>query len=69
MEHVRLERVEERIAWLERHVVEQDKAVLELSDEVRRLRQELLVIRERSAGTAAAGGEEPLPHNERPPHY
>jgi len=69
MEHARLERVEERIAWLERHVVEQDKAMLELSDEVRRLRQELILMRERLAGAAAAGGDEAPPADERPPHY
>lgn len=67
---VRLGRLEERLAWFERHVTEQDKAMMELSELVERLRREVLTLRERSAGsgltsdgTGAAGGEE------RPPHY
>jgi SlyX protein len=67
---VRLGRLEERLAWFERHVTEQDKAMMELSELVERLRREVLTLRERSAGSGltsdsagAAGGEE------RPPHY
>lgn len=60
----RIARAEERIAWLEKHVGEQDKAMLELADELKRLRQALLTLRER-----AEGGVPPLDPNERPPHY
>lgn len=59
-----MERAEERIAWLERHVTEQDKVVLQLGDEVARLRKELVLLRERQVQAAP-----PLDPNERPPHY
>jgi SlyX protein len=67
MEPARLERVEERIAWLERHVVEQDKAVLELADEVQRLKRELASLRDRVAEPERSAS--PTPVEERPPHY
>ncbi len=61
-------RLEERLAWFERHVTEQDKAMMELSDLVERLRREVLALRERgAAGGSGAGGLEPA--DERPPHY
>jgi SlyX protein len=60
----RMERAEERIAWLERHVGEQDKVMLQLADDLARLRKELVQLRERSATGAA-----PLDPDERPPHY
>ena len=61
-------RLEERLAWLERHVVEQDKVMLELSDDITRLRRELLILRDRvpSGGSMA---EPDNSANERPPHY
>ena len=60
-------RLEERLAWLERHVTEQDKAMLEMSDDLIRLRRELLVLRDR---LPSGGGDEPdMSANERPPHY
>jgi SlyX protein len=61
-----LRRVEEKIAYLERHVVEQDKAMLELSDEIARLRLEMRQLRAQRAPQSS--GEE-LPVDERPPHY
>lgn len=61
-----LRRVEEKIAYLERHVVEQDKAMLELSDDLARLRLELRQLRAQRAPQSS--GEE-LPADERPPHY
>lgn len=64
----RLNRLEERLAWLERHVLEQDKAMLEMSDAAARLRKELLVIQGRLA-SASSGGEGDAPLDERPPHY
>ena len=67
----RLQRLEEKIAYLERHVTEQDKAMLELTDQLVALRRELAGMRDRAgrgSGAATAGGEDDLPH-ERPPHY
>jgi SlyX protein len=62
-----IRRLEEKIAYLERHVTEQDKAMLELADDVARLRRELKTLRERPAG--AAGSREDAEPEERPPHY
>jgi len=62
----RLQILEEKIAYLERHVTEQDKVMLEFSEEITRLRRELLVMRERAA---AAGNATDAPMQERPPHY
>jgi len=64
MDETRLERLEERLAWLERHVVEQDKAMLEQSETLDRLTRELITLRER-----AENAPSPLDANERPPHY
>lgn len=66
-----IRRLEEKIAYLERHVTEQDKAMLELAEELAALRRELLRWRERTASTGGAGGVD-LPGDpaaERPPHY
>ena len=60
-------RLEERLAWLERHVVEQDKAMLEMSDDIIRLRRELHALRDRQ--TPGDSGESGSPSDERPPHY
>lgn len=68
----RLDYIEERLAWLERHVVEQDKAILEYSRELDRLRAEVKRLSERAASTladGAAGGASASPADERPPHY
>lgn len=61
----RIERLEERLAWLERHVVEQDKAMLALSETNDRLRRELEMMRLRAASEPSG----PAPAEERPPHY
>jgi SlyX protein len=68
----RVLRLEEKVAYLERHVTAQDKVMLELSDALARLRAELRQQRERSADAAGGGpghrdgGEL---RDERPPHY
>ena len=62
-----LQPLEERITWLQRHVVEQDKAMLELGDELARLREEMKAVRERLAGLDEGTG--PIAPDERPPHY
>jgi SlyX protein len=65
-------RLEEKIAYLERHVTEQDKVMLEISEEVARLKWELKRMNDRIAGLTASGaagssdtGALELP----PPHY
>jgi SlyX protein len=64
----RVERLEERLAWIERHVTAQDKAMLELHEELARLNREVAQLRARSEqGTAGPG--ESLPTGDRPPHY
>lgn len=66
----RLNRIEERIAWLERHVIQQDRAMLELGEENARLRKELTAIRGRvSTGPLPGEGDPGQLSNERPPHY
>jgi SlyX protein len=62
-----VKRLEEKIAFLERHVTEQDKAMLELADDLSRLRRELKSLRERIVGGSGDGGA--MPAEERPPHY
>ena len=60
-----IHRLEEKIAYLERHVTEQDKAMLEMADAIKRLNREVKTLREREAG----GGGEESAAEERPPHY
>jgi SlyX protein len=63
--------LQEKIAFLERHVVEQDKAMLELSEAVTRVRREFLQLRLQLAPGRGAEREETSPDagDERPPHY
>ncbi|WP_438480956.1 SlyX family protein [Oleiharenicola lentus] len=64
---VRLTRLEERYAHLQRHQTEQDKAMLALSEEVSRLRKEVKLLQARAQ---TGGGEgESFPTDEKPPHY
>lgn len=63
-----LRTLEEKIAYLERHVTEQDKAMLEFSDQLARLRRELKGLRERLP-TGAGGPTDEEPADQRPPHY
>jgi len=63
-----LKRLEEKIAYLERHVVEQDKAMLEFAEDLARLRREVKSLREPQSGGASGEGGEEL-QDERPPHY
>lgn len=70
-----IKRLEEKIAYLERHVTEQDKAMLELAGEIAALRREMKMLRERAseAGNTGNGNADPLERGERPeerpPHY
>jgi uncharacterized coiled-coil protein SlyX len=63
----RLTRLEERYAHLQRHQIEQDKVMLELSETLARLRQELKLLQARAQSGGSEG--EPLPTDEKPPHY
>jgi len=60
-------RLEEQLAHLQRHVEQQDRAMLELTREVDRLRQRLerLESKPASDGDTSAGS----PADERPPHW
>ena len=64
MNEERFARLEERLAWLEMHVSEQDKIMLLQGDELIRAWREIMTLRERFWGR-----EDPLDPNERPPHY
>ena len=64
----RVQRLEEKVAYLERHVTEQDKVMLEMSDTLAKLRLELRALRERATGSAS-GEDDRGPVDERPPHY
>jgi uncharacterized coiled-coil protein SlyX len=59
--------LEARFSWLERHVAEQDKVILELGDEVRRLKREAQELKRRLGGNDDADIE--LEPEGRPPHY
>jgi len=64
----RLQPLEEKVAYLERHVAEQDKAMLELAEDLARLRKQLLTVRERLAASGPGETEESAA-DDRPPHY
>ena len=66
----RLTRLEERYAHLQKHVGQQDKAMLELGDALRRVTRELKSLREQRNARSEAAGDvgDDLP-DERPPHY
>ncbi len=60
--------LEEKIAHLERHVSEQDRAMLDFAEELAQLRRAVKVLQGRLP--EAAAGEPGLPEeDERPPHY
>ena len=64
-----LQQLEEKIAYLERHVVEQDKAMLEMSDLLGRIKIELGSMRERMEDAAPGSSDETMLNDERPPQY
>jgi SlyX protein len=63
----RLTRLEERYVHLQKHIAEQDRAMLEMSDEIKRLRTEVAALR--ALLNAQSSGEPPAASEERPPHY
>ena len=64
----RTEKIEERVAWLEHHVMQQDKEMMELAEMLNRTQRELLRLRERAVSldenSLSAQAVE-----DRPPHY
>jgi len=71
-----LQRLSERLAALERHVVEQDKEMLAMSRQLAQLRSGLVGLRDRlsdpSGDKCDIGGAGAASHAydpERPPHY
>jgi SlyX protein len=64
MKNESLSLLEERLAWLQRHMTEQDKAMLEMSGEIERLKKQVAELR----GKLEEPGE-PSRGDERPPHY
>lgn len=67
MSEERVNRLEERLAWLQRHVTEQDKVMLDMSRQLDRVVAELRLLRDRVA--SGGGGAQDAPTDERPPHY
>lgn len=65
MNHDRLALLEEKLAWLQRHVMEQDKAMLKMAEEIDRLKKRVTELR----GKMAAEPDESSAPDERPPHY
>ncbi len=68
MSDARIEKLEERIAWLEHHVTQQDKAMLEMARRLDRHQAELVRLRDRETRGGEAGGASEAA-DERPPHY
>jgi SlyX protein len=65
MNDERLAMLEEKLAWLERHVTEQDKAMLELAGEVDRLKRNVAELGQRPGPESGT----PPVIDETPPHY
>lgn len=63
-----LKPLEEKIAFLQRHVEQQDRVMLELSREVARLSERLARAEARLKQQAGAEDAGP-PADERPPHW
>ncbi|MFT3830749.1 MAG: SlyX family protein [Opitutaceae bacterium] len=63
----RLANLETRNAFLERHVAQQDRAMLEMAERIDRLEARLRHMAERAEQQGSPGGD--LPVDERPPHY
>ena len=61
----RLGNLEVRYAFLEKHVSQQDRAMLEMAERIDRLETRLRQLFERTE----RGPEGGLPADERPPHY
>ena len=69
MSNERVDRLEERLAWLEKHVGEQDRVMLEMQETLTRLKDGLLQLQRRAPQGDSAGAGEEDPAADRPPHY
>ena len=62
--------LEIKIAFLEKHVEEQDRAMFEMSRQLDRLERQVIRLTELVKGGGQAGPSGPAsPADERPPHY
>jgi len=64
----RLHDLEERLTFLQRHVEQQDRVILELSREVSKLSDRLARTEAKLTQSGDAGDQAP-PADERPPHW
>ncbi len=71
-----IRKLEEKIAYLEHHVTQQDKVMLGFAEDIARLRREIAGLMARvtngGAGSGSAGSDEADAGGaieERPPHY
>ena len=62
----RISRIEERLTWLQRHVVEQDRVISAQSLEMDALKTRLSLMKKQLGESAQPGDSTP---DERPPHY
>jgi len=62
---VRLRTLEERFAFLEKHVAAQDRAMLDMAERIDGVETKLRLLRERMADPGGPGATP----DERPPHY
>jgi len=65
-ENTRLTRLEEKTAFLDQHVTEQDKVILRQSEEIDRLKREIAALAARLEELQSADAP---PADQRPPHY
>ena len=61
----RIHELEMKIAFLEKHIGEQDRVVLGLTEKIALLETRMLSLRER----LERGPEGSMPPDEKPPHY
>jgi uncharacterized coiled-coil protein SlyX len=68
MSEERLNDLEARYAWLEKHVAEQDKVMASMEESFRKLRREVEAIQKLARAGAEQTGEDSSPEPP-PPHY
>ena len=65
-DHARILRLEERLAWFEKHVIEQDRVMLDISEQLTRVKSDLRSVREKAESGETGGVEQ---KEAPPPHY
>lgn len=68
MEESIQQRIESKLAHLERHIAEQDTEIYQLSRRVEQLNQAASKLNLQLQSLASGGGDT-MPANEKPPHY